>query len=357
MTLSTQPDQERAWVEVNLAHLVANARTAQAAARGARLLPMVKAEAYGLGAVPVARALEQLDPWGFGVATIDEGAALRQAGIRRPIIVFTPARVDSLPRFRDHDLRAVLDDAAAVAAWDRPFHLEIDTGMGRAGIRWDDQEVATLRSPHLEGVFTHLHSADASPASVEQQWTRFRAALDRLPTRPKLVHAANSAGAWRLQQALDLVRPGIFLYGGRMARDLPEPRPVATLRARVVSLREIPAGESVSYGAEWRAARNTMVATLGIGYADGVRRSVQNRAQVLLCGRRCPVIGRVTMDMIVVDVGPAGGAGPRVGDVATLIGSDGAESISLDEFAGWAGTVSYEVLTGLGRRLPRVYPA
>jgi alanine racemase len=236
-----------------------------------------------------------------------------------------------------------------VAAWDRPFHLEIDTGMGRAGIRWDDERVAGLRSPHLEGVFTHLHSADASPESVEQQWTRFRAALARLPTRPKLVHAANSAGAWRLQQKLDLVRPGIFLYGGRLAPDLPEPRPVATVRARVVSLREIPAGESVSYGAAWRAARDTMVATLGIGYGDGIRRSVQNRGQVLLGDRRCPVIGRVTMDMVMVE------AAARVGDVATLIGGDGDQSITLDEFASWAGTISYEVLTGLGQRLPRVY--
>lgn len=343
--------QERAWVEVNLAHLVANARTAQAAALGGRMLPMVKAEAYGLGAVPVVRALEQLDPWGYGVATVDEGAALRQAGIRRPIIVFTPARVDLLPRFREHDLRAVLDEPDAIAAWDRPFHVEIDTGMGRAGIRWDDDRVAAVRSGHLEGVFTHLHSADTSPESVEQQWTRFRAALDRLPARPPLVHAANSAGVWRLQQRLDLVRPGIFLYGGRLAGDLPEPRAVAALRARVVSVRAIPKGESVSYGAQWRATRETTAATLGIGYADGVRRSVQNRAQVLLCGRRCPVIGRVTMDMMIVE------AAARVGDVATLIGGDGDQTISLDEFAGWAGTISYEVLTGLGQapRLPRVY--
>jgi alanine racemase len=253
--------------------------------------------------------------------------------------------------YRAHDLRAVLDDPSLAARWSRPFHLEIDTGMARAGIRWDESErLAAAASPHLEGAFTHLHSADADGDSVRIQWTRFRQALACLDRRPMLIHVANSSGIWRLDERLDLVRPGVFLYGGSAGGHAPPPRTVATLRARVVSTRRVHSGESVSYGAEWQAGRDTGIATLGIGYADGVPRSLKGRAQVLLRGRRRPVVGRVTMDMLMVE---AEDAAP--GDVATLIGADGEYAITLDEFAGWAGTISYEILTGLGSRLPREY--
>ena len=348
---STQAHRGRAWVEVDLSQLVHNARTALAAAPGARLLPMVKASAYGLGAVPVARALEAADPWGFGVATVEEGAELRAAGIRRPIVVFTPARIELEDAYRAHDLRAVLDDPSLAAAWSRPFHLEIDTGMARAGIRWDEPErLAAAASPQLEGAFTHLHSADTDAASVRVQWTRFRQALGCLGRRPALLHVANSAGTWRLDERLDLVRPGVFLYGGSVGAHAPPPKPVAAVRARVVTTRPLRSGESVSYGAEWRAGRDTYIATLGIGYADGIPRSVRGRGQVLLGGRRCPVVGRVTMDMLIVEAEAA-----SRGDVATLIGSDGQDAITVDEFAAWAGTISYEILAGLGPRLPREY--
>jgi alanine racemase len=317
---------------------------------------MVKADAYGLGAVPVAQALEVVDPWGYGVGTIAEGAALRAAGIRRPILVFTPACLELEAAYRAHDLHAVLDDPEVAARWSLPFHLEIDTGMARAGIRWDQPErLAAVVSPRLEGAFTHFHSADTDPASVREQWTRFQQALGRLGRRPVVTHAANSAGIWRLAERTDLVRPGIFLYGGRAGMEAPLPRPVATLRAPVVSLRTVQAGDSVSYGATWHASTPARIATLGVGYCDGVPRSVHGPAQALLAGHRCPIVGRVTMDMVMVEV-PAGWAREvRVGDVATLFGGEGEGAISLDEFAGWAGTISYEILTGLGSRLPREY--
>jgi alanine racemase len=315
---------------------------------------MVKADAYGVGVLPVVRALQLVDPWGYGVATVEEGAQLRTAGVKRPVVVFTPARPELLDRYRGHDLRAVLDDPAVIRQWPLPFHLEVDTGMGRAGIRWDDAErLAGARSPWLEGVFTHFHSADVSPSSVAGQWMRFETALARLGERPPLVHAANSAAIWRLGQRLDLARPGIFLYGGRAGGDLPRPAPVVGLRARVVSVRALPAGESVSYGAEWTAPSDTAIATLGIGYADGLFRGLAGKGCVLLRGRRCPIVGRITMDMTMVDVGALDRVAP--GDVATLIGSDGREEIGLDEFASRSGTISYEILTRLGQRLPREY--
>jgi alanine racemase len=347
VNLSTHSPNGRAWLDVDLVALVANAGAVLDRASGARLLPMVKADAYGLGAVPCARALEALDPWGFGVATVGEGAELRAAGLTRPILVFTPAAPAQLPDYRRDDLRAVLDRPEVIAGWDWPFHLEIDTGMGRCGVRWDEgAALARCGSPHLEGVFTHFYAADADPASVQTQWRRFVEARRHVPGSP-LVHAANSAAAWRLQERLDLVRPGIYLYGG--------PHAVASLRAPVVTLRRVRRGDSVSYGADWRAPADTWIATVGAGYADGIPRAVQTKAAVLLGGRRRPIVGRVTMDFVMVDVGPEGG-GVTLGDVATVFGGDDELAPSVDEFGGWAGTNAYEILARIGARVERRYP-
>jgi alanine racemase len=351
---STGERGARAWVDVDLSALLANARTVMARS-GARLLPMVKANGYGLGAVRVARALERLAPWGYGVATPEEGAELRAAGIARPVVVFTPM----LPAWRDACLEAdvtpVIGDVDALACWrptGRPFHLEIDTGMARAGVRWDDAaSLEAIRAclgvgAPCEGILTHFHSADAAPESCDVQWERFLAVIDSLPARPALVHAANSAAALRgSRYAADLVRPGIFLYGGNAGA---ESEPVAALRARVVALRRVPAGGAVSYGATWTATRTTTIATLGIGYADGVLRSLSSRGAVELAGATHPIAGRVTMDMTLVDVGDAP---VRAGDVATLFGG----RVTLDAQAAAAGSISYELLTSLGHRVERRY--
>jgi len=322
-------------------------------------LPMIKANAYGLGAVEVAGALEELSPWGYGVATIPEAVELREAGISRPLVVFTPARNGQQDAYGEHDLRAVIDDAELANRWELPYHLEIDTGMGRCGVRFDDSRLGRVSSPNLEGIFTHLFAADDIPDTVDRQIDRFGSALDQLERSPQLVHVQNSAGSWRLGRKLDLARPGIFLYGGRCGADLPAPKVVAQVRARVASMRTLPPGESVSYGGEWSSPRETVVATLGIGYADGVLRSVKGSGEVLLRGRRFPIVGRGTMDFTMVDLGPDPGS-VRIGDVATIIGEDigpdgRRDEITVDEFAGWAGTISYEVLTGLGTRLSRIY--
>lgn len=359
MTSST--DTARAWVDIDLAALVANAGTVASAA-GVPLLPMVKANGYGLGAVAVARALESVNPWGYGVATLEEGLELRAAGLSRPILVATPlAATVPLDPLLAADLRPSIGDLDALQAWtartDRPFHLEIDTGMGRAGLRWDDPAAldaaaAQLRRAHgWEAAYTHFHSAETDPASVACQWERFTAALGRLPHRPGLVHAANSAAALRGRPyAADLVRPGIFLYGGEAGG--PTPRPVAALRARVVAVRRVAGGDTVSYGAAWSAARSTVIATLAIGYADGLHRAarVAGRPERLveLGGRLVPIVGRVTMDMTMVDAGEQGAA---VGDVATIFGG----AVSLETQARAAGTIAYELLTSLGARLPRRY--
>jgi alanine racemase len=363
LTTPFAPETARAWVDVDLAALAANARTV-ATISGSRLLPMVKANGYGLGAIEVARALEPVDPWGFGIATVEEGKALRAARIGRPLLVVSPLLAADAERHLDHELRPSIGDPAALSAWvsrsDRPFHVEVDTGMSRGGVRWDD--AAALESMRgilagaegWEGIYTHFHSADGDALSVAEQWERFRAVLATLPRRPVLVHAANSAAALRgTMYAADLVRPGIFLYGGKAGQV--DPRPVASLRARVAAVRTVESGETVSYGATWRAARRTIIATLALGYADGFPRATpqEHGAEarpprlVELGGREVPVVGRVTMDLTMVAVD----APVAPGDVATVFGG----SVSLDRQAAAAGTISYEMLTGLGPRLPRRY--
>jgi alanine racemase len=349
----------RAWVNVDLGALVKNARTLARIA-GVPLVPVVKADGYGLGAVAVAQALEAVDPWGFCVATVDEGAALRAAGVGRRLLVFAPAQAAWFPAYQRHRLTPVFDHLPALREWrshgDGPFHLEIDTGMSRTGVRpehlgeWRD----VLDTPSFEGCFTQFHSAHRDLEATAAQWEQLTQAVRGLARRPVVIHAANSAGALRGRTfAGDAIRPGLFLYGGGPGAGLPEGNPVVRVQARVLSVRRIAAGDSVGYGATWRASRPTTIATLGIGYADGVRRSVVRSpdAHVLVKGVRYPYAGVVTMDLTMIDVGDTV---VELGDVATLLGADGGEVITLAQLAAWADESQYVVLTGLGPRLPRV---
>ncbi|HYF40576.1 MAG TPA: alanine racemase [Gemmatimonadales bacterium] len=356
MTIS--PDTTRAWVDIDLAALVANARKV-AAISGSRLLPMVKANGYGLGAVEVARALEAVDPWGFGVASVEEGEALRAAGITRAIVVFTPMLPGWMSRYLEGDLRPAIGDPQALDAWlsrtERPFHVEIDSGMSRAGIRWNDRPaLERLRSilpgaRGWEGIFTHFLNAEADQAMTSRQWERFGQTLESLASRPPLVHAANSAAALRGHEyAGDLVRPGIYLYGGSAGVATPET--VAALRAKVVAVRRISEGDTVGYGGDWRAPTATTIATLAVGYADGFPRSALNAGAprvVELGGKLVPLAGRVTMDLCMAAVEHP----VAIGDVATVYGG----LVTLDQQAEKAGSISYELLTRLGPRVTRRY--
>ena len=350
--------QPRAWVEIDLGAL---RRNGDAIARhaGKPLLPMVKADAYGLGAVRVARALEALEPWGFGVATVREGEELRHAGIERPVVVFTPLAHGDLDAARRASLRPTLETPESIAAWEfsrLPWHLGVDTGMSRQGLPW--HQVGSLRellfSNMPEGVFTHYHSAEVDDGSREQQTQRFHEAIAMLPARPRIVHAENSAAAARVNPSqFDVVRPGIFLYGvGSGSGAGLQPEGVAAVRARITSLREVRDGEAVSYNATYRAKGVRRIATVPVGYADGYRRSLSGRAQALINGRRVPVAGLVTMDMTMLDVTEVACA---VGDVVTLLGTDSDDAITVSELGEWSGLSPYELLTGLRQRMPRCY--
>ncbi len=370
--------RSRAWVEVDLEALRRNARTVRVVAGSeAQLIPMLKANAYGLGMERVLAALLPEQPWGFGVAAVAEGEALRGCGWRGPAVVFAPIAPGEYARAAAANLALCLSDVEALRGWVQAgrsagrrvaFHTEIDTGMGRAGFSWSEAAVwgaavaalAGLES-RWEGCFTHFHSADEPVlAPTDEQWERFEYALRNLPAprdgSQRLVHATNSAAALRRPEyARNLVRPGIFLYGGEVGAEY-HPWAVAALRARVVLVRGVPAGATVGYGATYQAARPERWATLAIGYGDGLRRALGPAGgEVLIRGQRAPIIGRISMDVTVVNVANIPGVVP--GDVATLIGRDRDVEIRLDEVAARCGTISYEILTGLGPRLPRVYDA
>ena len=299
MTGQSQRLMPRAWVEIDLGALVRNGER-YARAAGVPLLPMIKADAYGLGAVRVAHALMDMDPppWGFGVATIEEGEELRRAGVVLPILVMSPLLPTQFDAARRSRLCPVLGDRTSIEKWSstgEPWHLMIDTGMNRTGVPWRQVEtVADLAAVHPpDGVCTHFHSAQLRDGSREEQERRFADAVERLSLTAALLHADNSAGVeHRAPSPYQLARPGIFLYGvGSGESPVIEPEPVVAVRGRVVEVRVVQEGDSVGYDAAWRAPRAGRIATISLGYADGYRRGLGNRASTLLRGERVPVVG------------------------------------------------------------------
>jgi len=336
------------------------------------IIPMVKADGYGLGVLDVVRALGRERVKGWGVATLDEGLRLREAGTAEPVIVFCPLPPDSLVTALGAGLQVAvssLDILERVIEIGRrtgrppAVHVDVDTGIARTGFDWHAASAwmprvleAAKSDVRWVGCFTHLHSAEEDEASVHEQAARFREVLASVPGPPPdlLVHMANSAGALRGPDlAFGAVRPGIFLYGGRVGAGLPVPDAVVSVHARVIHLRDAVPGTTQGYGATYRAKAHERWATLAIGYADGLPRAVGNRGHALVGGARVPIVGRISMDMTVVDISSVPGV--RTGDVATLIGTDGGETITVDELAEQAGTISYEILTGFTTRLPRVW--
>jgi alanine racemase len=334
---------------------------------------VVKADAYGHGAAAVARRLERAGADRFAVANVEEGVALRRAGVGGEVLLLSCAEPEDLPRQIAYGLTPVLNDMAqaeALLAAARGLpgvlraHLEVDTGMGRAGIRPEelDRIIAILKSDRraeLAGTFANLSAAD-DPGSPEtgRQVTAMRACVARIREAgisPGIVHVANSAGILAHPDSwFDAVRPGLALYGvaPSEAVDGTGLTPAMTVEARVVGVRKIPAGTPLGYGGRFVTARETTVAVLPIGYHDGFRRSFSGSVSVLLRGRRAPVVGAVSMDVTLVD---ATETGAQRGDCAVCLGRAGDEAISAWDLARAAGTVPYEILCGFGPRVVRVY--
>jgi alanine racemase len=339
----------------------------------AELMAVVKANGYGHGDVPVARAaLEGGATW-LGVALVEEGLTLRDAGIDAPILVLTEfprgSEKEALaagltPTLYTVDGLASLGEAAATLGRGCPVHVKLDTGMHRVGLAPELAPRLCLRVVEagldLEGVWTHFAVAEEpDDPSTPEQLGRFREALEALAAagiRPRYRHAANSAAVLGFPEShLDLVRVGIALYGivpGPALEGGADLRPAMSLRSQVTLVKRVAAGEGVSYGLRYRFERESTVATVPVGYADGYHRAASGRGEVLIGGRRYPVAGTVTMDQITVDCGddPV-----QAGDEVVLFGRQGDDEIRAEELAGWAGTIGYEVVCAVSDRVPREY--
>lgn len=385
MTRCTSARVDLAALDANYraiaAYLSSEATLNRRAGRGPVLAPgviaVVKANAYGHGARRVALALEAAGATMLAVADIEEGVDLRKAGVRVPILVFGALSVSDVEGVFEHALTPTISSPAAGQALQAAasargarlhYHLKIDTGMNRLGFRHDNLRrtvPALLASSHLvlDAVHTHFGTADepGHPLFDEQRKNFDTAcrALDEVGAGPRVRHAANSAALLRDSRVwYDFVRPGLLLFGL-----VPPPlgsslaiRPVMSLTSRVVAVKGVRVGESVGYGARFRAERAMTLAVIPAGYADGLDRRLEGRAAVLIRGRRAPIVGAVSMDMLTVDVTDIDAVGP--GDEVVFLGSQGAEpqqTIDAREMAAWIGTIPYEILCRLGSRVERQY--
>jgi alanine racemase len=378
------------WAEIDLEAIARNCRHVRSLIPpAARFMAVVKANAYGHGSVPVAQTALQNGADSLGVARLDEAVQLRKAGIQVPILIFGPTPVSCLPTLLDYDLLPTMASQSMAQAFSErasrlgvllPVHLKIDTGMGRLGInavplpdekspyhrlaQQQIQEVCRLPGLKFEGIYTHMAQADADDtAHATTQITCFTSLLQALAGQGlkfPLRHMANSAGVLRLPDShLDLVRPGLMLYG---LSPRPEDQsvthplcPAMTLKARVVHTKKVAPGYQISYGSTFTTKKETTIATIPIGYADGFFRIQSNTGHMLIHGKRARIAGRICMDQTMLDVGNIAKVSP--GDEVVIFGRQGTEFLSVDEAARIAGTINYEIVSTLMARVPRIYPS
>lgn len=372
--------RQRAWVDVDPGAITANARSLRRCLEPTtNLMAVVKADGYGHGAVPIAKAAQAGGASCFGVATLAEGLELRQAGIQAPILVL--GNLTTAEELRSclawelmptiSGMREALLCQNLASGSGRPFalQLKLDTGMARLGADWQDgpRLVAAIRdldAVHLAGVYSHLACADAPPhtddgltAQQQDRFDRVLQALEQQNLAPGCRHLANSAGALRSPQLhYDMVRVGLALYGHCPAAHLQGVTPLQSamrLLARVSLIRDVPAGVGVSYGHSFRTKRPSRLAVLGIGYADGVPRQLSNQMEVLFNGQRLPQVGAITMDQLVLDATDCSGL--ELGSVVTLLGPDGDDEITPGHWSERCQTIPWEILCGFKHRLPRLH--
>lgn len=375
MQPATAPSDLRPTVmEVNLSALTHNLRAIRTRVGNAKIMPVVKANAYGHGMVECARALSDAGADSFGVALAEEGIELRRAGITQPILVFGGLWQAQINDYLDHDLEITAPSLEKIQAIDAvaerrrvraKVHLKIDTGLGRIGVQHDRlprfaDGILACQNLEVVGVYSHLATAeDTDKTFAETQVARFRAGLDYLHGRGirwQTAHLANSAAILNLPNSyFDMVRPGLALYGVAPARALENVlplQPVMSLKSTVVYFKTVAAGQGISYGQKWRAPQQTRIVTVPVGYGDGILRALSGRGEVLIHGRRYPMVGNICMDQLMVNIrnGEA-----YNGDPVVLIGRQEGEEITVAQIAEAIGTAPHEVLTALNLRVPRVY--
>ena len=353
----------RTWAEIDLDAIRHNVRALKRRAQSARLMAVVKADAYGHGSVPVSLAALEAGADSLAVVTVEEGAELRRAGITAPILVFTDLLPEKLPLAGEHRLAVTahsIPSAKHIAASPTlEAHLKVNTGMNRWGVEPHEAgEARKILGSQLSGVYTHFASADCDEEATRRQMETFESVLAAHPFSGALVHAANSAATvWHPLSHYDCVRPGVALYGLHPAGDKGDPareglRPAMALKSYVADVRRLEPGDGVSYGLTFRAGTTMVVATVPVGYAEGYRRTLSGRAEALIRGWRRPLLGRVTMDACVFGVDES----VEVGDEVVLMGEQGGWRVTAEELGLWAGTINYEVTTGVDpRRVERSY--
>jgi len=342
---------------------------------GVKILSVVKANAYGHGARQVAKTLARAGSEGFGVATVEEGIELREAGIRAPILVLTAIYPEQLGQLIQHKLTPAVSDLDTLRALEKllckrsrslKFHLKVDTGMGRLGLLHSEieswlSELSRLKALKLEGLFSQLsHAEDEKGDYTQTQLKAFHRVVERFREaglKPPSIHLANSAALIASPTThFTMVRPGLMLYGlypsPEMSRRLTL-RPALSWKTRVLQVKQLPAGSSIGYGQTFVTQRESRIATLPVGYADGYHRLLSNHGAALVGGKRAPIVGRISMDLTMVDVTDI--AGVTRGDEVVLLGRQGDDAVSADEMAGWAETISYEIVTSISARVPRVH--
>jgi len=361
------------WAEVNLTRLSRNLQAIRAYVAPARVMIVVKANAYGHGLAEVARQLGPQADY-IGVAVLEEGIFLRNLGVKAPILILGGIWGDQVPQYLQHDLTLTassverleqIDGAAADMGVKAKVHLKIDTGMERIGVHYYSARTlqeAALRCKHVivEGIFSHFANSDAADLShARLQLERFQEVLrfyENNSLAMPIRHMANSAAILQMKEShLDMVRPGIMLYGVYPAREVTrtvEVRPALAWKSRVVYFKVVKAGHPVSYGSAWQSDHPVRIVTVPVGYGDGYFRSMSNQAQVLIRGKRYPQVGRICMDQMMVNIEADSAFN---GDEVTLMGESDSLAISAQELADWAGTIPYEILTNINTRVPRVY--
>jgi alanine racemase len=361
-------------VEVDLARLTANFRAIEVAVAPAVVMPILKANAYGHGLVAVARHLVALGAASLGVAFLEEAVALREAGVTAPILVMGGIFGDQVPVFLRHGLTLTassvdklrhIDDTARGLGVTAKVHLKIDTGMERIGVHYYSaqkllERAAECRHCTVEGIYSHFANADAADlTSARLQLSRFLEVLtwyDRHGVPTPIRHMANSGAVLQLREShLDLVRPGILLYGVYPSAEVAhtiEVLPALSWKSRVVYFKVVQPGHPVSYGSTWQSDHPVRLVTVPVGYGDGYFRALSNVATVIIRGKRYPVVGRVCMDQIMINLEWDSAYN---GDEVVLVGADGDVAITCEDLAEWAGTIPYEVLTNINTRVPRVY--
>ncbi len=364
----------RTWAEIYLDRLIDNYLLIRKMIDNKKIMAAIKADAYGHGAVEIARTLQQFGVDMFGVASTEEGIELRVAGINAKIIILSPVMDNQIDGIIEYNLIPTISEFAFFKKLNQKLqklkkpilvHIEVDTGMTRTGFPYEETFNAVKKINHspyikIEGIFSHFPLADSDGAFSKKQIKNFSQLIGQLHNvkiRPKFIHLANSSGIFRFPDShFNLVRPGITLYGLTPSFRIllnENFKPVMSLKSRIVNLRRVPTGTPISYGHTYRTKRKSTIATVSVGYGDGYPRLLSNNAEVLCHGKRAKIVGAICMDLMMIDVTDIPQA--RLGDVVTLIGKDGNEEIRAEELAKKCNTIVYELTSGIGPRVARVF--